>query len=227
MAAEVILVHGAFHGSWCWERVVPLVREAGINVSAVELPFTSFAEDVEAVRSAVAAATGPVVLCGHSYGGAVISEAGDAINVRRLIYLCAFALAEGRSTMDPAEEVLPSTDGAQAIQLLEDGKIAFDTTKARATFYGDCTDAEVADACGRLRPMATDCMSGRVTRAAWRDRPSVYAICTNDGAIHPDAQRAMAAQCTESTEWASSHSPFLSRPEVVADFLCEVARRSA
>jgi pimeloyl-ACP methyl ester carboxylesterase len=226
-SAEVILVHGAFHGSWCWDDVILLVRAAGIKATAIDLPFTTFLDDVESVRSAIDTATGPVVLCGHSYGGAVITEAGNFSKVQQLVYLCAFAVAEGRSTMDPAEEALPLTGGADGMQLLQDGTIAFDVTRARATFYGDCSDRDVADACSRLRPMAVESLAGRVTRAAWRDHPSLYAVCLDDGAVHPDAQRTMAAQCGETIEWASSHSPFLSMPTVVADLLCDLANRRA
>ncbi len=223
--AEVILVHGAFHGSWCWERVVPLVRNAGVPVSTVDLPFTGFPDDVDAVRTAIASATGPVILCGHSYGGAVITEAGNSRTVDRLVYLCAFAVPEGHSTIDPSDETLPATAAADGMRILGDGTIGFDVDQARATFYGDCSDQDVANACSRLRPMAVESMAGQVTRAAWRDHPSLYAVCLADGAIHPDAQRALAAQCTEMVEWESSHSPFYSMPTVVADLLCDLANR--
>ncbi len=174
-------------------------------------------------ESAIEAAHGPVVLCGHSYGGAVITEAGSTHKVCQLVYLSAFAIAEGYSALAPAEEDLPRTSVADSMVFNEDGTVSFDTSNARPLFYGDCSDQVVDYARRRLRPMAMDCLTGQVTSAAWRDHSSLYAICLQDGAFHLDAQQALAANCDEVVEWESGHSPFFSRPEVVANLLCELA----
>jgi pimeloyl-ACP methyl ester carboxylesterase len=184
-AGTVVLVHGAFHGRWCWDRVVSLLGAAGVRTVAVELPFTSFKDDVNCVRTAIAQVGTPVVLCGHSYGGAVITEAGNEQLVGQLAYLCAFAVAEGYSTARPADEPLPRTGLPVGLRVADDGVATFNVSLARDTFYGDCEPADVELACARLRPMAADGLTAPVTRAAWRNVPSLYAVCTNDMAIHP------------------------------------------
>ena len=125
------MVHGAFHGKWCWDHVLPLLRHAGVTATALDLPFTSFQDDVACVGAAIKAAHGPVVLCGHSYGGAVITEAGSAHKVRQLVYLSAFAIAEGLlGTRLPLEEDLPRTSVADSMVFHEDGTVSFDRAAA-------------------------------------------------------------------------------------------------
>ena len=223
---QVVLVHGAWHGAWCWDKVVAGLEAAGVPVDAIDLPLTSFADDVEATRGAVDAAGGPVVLCGHSYGGAVITEAGDHPSVAHLVYVCAFALDEGESTAAAATgEELPSTDLGDAFRFSEDGvMVHLDPEGARTAFYLDCDRAEADAAIARLRPMPFSCFTTPVGTAAWHDRPSTYAVCTDDKAVHPALQRVLAARCTTSVDWPTSHSPFVSRPELVVDLLAGLAR---
>jgi pimeloyl-ACP methyl ester carboxylesterase len=223
--ATVVLVHGAWHGAWCWDKVVAGLGAKGVKVDAVELPLTSFADDVHATSAAVAAAGGPVVLCGHSYGGAVITEAGDHPAVRRLVYLCAFALDPGEDlTTAAAGEQLASSDIADAFRFSEDATMVhLEPDGARTAFYLDCDPAEADAALARLRPMAFACFTTPVTKSPRRDRESTYVVCTEDRAIHPELQHALAARCTTSVEWPTSHSPFVSRPELVVDLLAELA----
>jgi pimeloyl-ACP methyl ester carboxylesterase len=215
----------AGHAVAGWDRVTSLLGAAGVRTVAVELPFTSFKDDVNCVRTAIAQVGTPVVLCGHSYGGAVITEAGNEPMVGQLVYLCAFAVAEGYSTAHPADQPLPRTGLPVGLHVAEDGIATFDVSLARDTFYGDCEPADVELARTRLRPMAADGLTAPVTRAAWRNVPSLYAVCTNDMAIHPSGQRMLAAHCSEVVEWPSSHSPFLSQPTVVADLLVTLTTR--
>ena len=222
-AATVVLVHGAWHGGWCWDKVVPLLTDAGVGSVAVELPFTDLAADVGATTAAIDAVDGPVVLVGHSYGGIVISEAGNHPSVRHLVYVCAFAADAGRSAASAVDEQTTPTELGKGF-VIDDGLVTLDRAIARACFYGDCDPAEADAALDRLRPIAFACFTDTVTTAAWRTKPSTYALCTEDRAVHPDLQRALAAGCTTVVEWPTSHSPFLSQPALVADLLVNVAR---
>ena len=196
-APTVVLVHGAWHGAWCWDKVVAGLDAAGVPVAAVDLPLTSFDDDMSATRAAIDEVGGPVVLCGHSYGGAVITQAGDHPSVGHLVYVCAFALDEGESTASAATgDELPNSDLADAFRFSEDGEMVdLDPEGARTAFYLDCDRAEADAALARLRPMPFSCFTTPVTKAAWRDRPSTYAVCTEDRAVHRELQRVLAARC--------------------------------
>jgi pimeloyl-ACP methyl ester carboxylesterase len=219
----VILVHGAFHGSWCWEKVTPLLDQALVQSLAVDLPLSSFFNDVKCVQDAIEKSPGPVVLCGHSYGGAVITEAGNATKVAKLIYISAMAVEEGFSTSHPLDEQFPPAAALEGVRPSPDGTAVYDPSFAPEIFFGDCDPADVAAACQRLRPMALECMIGQITTAAWRNRPSLYIACSEDRAIHPEIQRRLATHCSELIELDSSHSPFYSQPSVVAALLARFA----
>ncbi len=148
----VVLVHGAWHGAWCWEKVVPLLDDAGVSAVAVELPLTSFADDVRAVTSALDAAGDGAVLCGHSYGGAVITQAGNHPATTHLVYLAAFACDEGESPAATAPDTpMPSTDLADALRI-DDGWATLAPDRVIAGFYHDCDPADADAALARLRP---------------------------------------------------------------------------
>ena len=218
-APTVVLVHGAWHGAWCWDKVVALLDTAGVASRAVELPLTSLAADVAATTAAIDAAGGPVVLGGHSYGGVVITEAGNHPAVRHLGYVCAFAVDAGRSAASAIDEDTAQTDLANGLIIGDDGYVTLDRDIARECFYADCDPADAEAALDRLRPIAFGCIREPVTTAAWRTKPSTYALCTQDRAIHPELQRVLAKSCTNVVEWPTSHSPFLSQPALVADLL--------
>jgi pimeloyl-ACP methyl ester carboxylesterase len=223
---SIVLVHGAWHGAWCWDKVAGPLEDKGVKLHAVELPLTSLADDVAATRAAIDAAAGPVVLCGHSYGGVVVTEAGNHPSVTRLVYLCALVVEEGGSAADaaPGHDVA-STDLGDALRFSEDGSTVWvDPEGARRAFYQDCTPADADAAVARLRTMSMACLGTPVEHAAWRDRPSTYALCSEDAAIHPELQRVLAARCTDSVEWPTGHSPFVSQPELVVDLLAGLAR---
>jgi pimeloyl-ACP methyl ester carboxylesterase len=222
----VVLVHGAWHGAWCWEKVTPRLDAAGVTWVAVELPFTSFEDDVAATRAAIDGAGGPIVLCGHSYGGAVITEAGGHSNVQRLVYLAAFACDEGESPANTAPDTdIPPTELEHAFVVTDDGtELSINDDAAAALFFHDCTPDDVASALQQLRAIQLACLMTPVVTPAWRDKPATYAVCTEDQAVHPELQRVMAKRCTESLEWPTSHSPFLSRPDLVGELLVDLAR---
>jgi pimeloyl-ACP methyl ester carboxylesterase len=222
--ATVVMIHGAWHGSWCWGKVVAPLEAANVPTVAVDLPLTSLADDVAVTRAALDEVAGPVVLCGHSYGGVVVTEAGVHPRVRHLVYVCAFAIAEGRSAAAAVDDEVPGTGLEEALRFDDDGRVSMDREGARRAFYLDCAPEEADAALDLLRPTALSCLGGTTTVAAWRTRPSTYAVCTEDRAVHPELQRLLARNCTTTVTWPASHSPFVSRPELVADLLVDLAR---
>jgi pimeloyl-ACP methyl ester carboxylesterase len=211
---SVLLVHGAWHGAWCWE---PLIDALGGDAAALDLPSdhvagAGFTDDVNAVRDVLDDMT-DVVLVGHSYGGAVISEAGAHDNVAHLVYLCAFTLDVGESLLANAA---PRVETALNAGLRPDGDLITVTPEAAGVaFYGDVADAPV----DRLVPHNMRAFTTELAAAAWRDKPSTYVLCTQDQAIHPDRQRFYASRCSSVVELEASHSPMLSVPDRVAEII--------
>lgn len=241
--ATVVLVHGAWHGAWCFDRVVPLLRDAGIETVVVDLPghgddpgpLGEYADDVARVVSTLDAVDGDVVLLGHSYGGSVITQAGAHPSVRRLVYLCAFALADGESCVtaaagEPGVEKI-SHDGRPNLGHVmvhhDDGTTTLTRDGARACLYADVDDATFEWAYARLgaQPMST--LVATPAAIATRSVPSTYVVCSEDQGVHPDLQRLLARRCTDQVEWPVGHSPFANRPELVSELLVDLARRPA
>ena len=228
--ATVVLVHGAWHGSWCWDDVVTGLRSRGTVAVAVDLPSRSgagsLAADAAFVRAVIQGIDGPVVLCGHSYGGGVITEAAAGLaSVDHLVYLCALMLDAGESAMQSVDVEVPpgSTDLEQAIMVGDDGTIRVDPATAVSAFYADVTPALAAAATDHLTPQPAASLAEGPSAVAWRDIPSTYVVCTDDRAIPVVVQRALAARATTTVEWPTSHSPFLSRPELVVDLLADLS----
>ncbi len=223
--ATVVLVHGAWHGGWCWEKVIPLLTDAGVEAAAVDLPLTSFHDDVAATRALLDSAAAPVVLCGHSYGGAVVTEAGNHSAVEHLVYITAFACDEGESPANTAPDTpMPSTDLGDALDIVDD-RATLRRDGAIKGLYHDCDPDDVERALAQLRPIHLSCITTPLGPPAWKVKPSTYAVCADDQGVHPDLQRLMAARCTHSVEWPTAHSPFLNRPDLVAGLLTELATR--
>ncbi len=224
----VVLVHGAWHGAWCWESVTERLAAAGVPYVAVDNPSVSrggatLADDAANVTRALDAIDGPVVLVGHSYGGAIVTEAGAHDAVDHIVYVTAFALDVGESVMQNALEggVAGPLDGA----LQFDGDVVtLDLDGAVAAFYHDCTDDVARSAASRLRSQSIGALGGTVRTAAWRDKASTYVVCTDDRAVSPALQRSAAARVNDVVEIDASHSPFLSRPAAIADLLCQLAQ---
>jgi pimeloyl-ACP methyl ester carboxylesterase len=210
---DVVLVHGAWHGAWCWRDVVEALERLGVTSSAVELPLTGLRADADAAREVIEKAGTGTVVVGHSYGGAVITEAASGLDgVSRLVYLAAFMLDNDEDEI----AVMSAHDSAVLTSLVErDGGIAVDPAKAHGLFYADSDDATVAEILPLLRPMHAD--AARAQRPpAWKAIPSTYVVCTADGALPPAAQREMAARADTVIEWPTDHSPFLTRPGEIA-----------
>jgi pimeloyl-ACP methyl ester carboxylesterase len=221
----VVLVHGAFHGAWCWEPVRSLLDAQGIPNLAPDLPLTGLEADAGTVRAVLDAVDGPMVLCGHSYGGMVISRAASGRDdVDRLVYLCAVQVAddaEMAATMRPTSLMEHLVHG-------DDGSLSVDPEHAAADFYHDCDPDLAVASVARLRPMPSGVDTAALADAdapppAWTQMPSTYVVCTDDRAVHPDTQREMAEHADDRVVWDTSHSPMLSRPDLVADLLAALA----
>jgi pimeloyl-ACP methyl ester carboxylesterase len=231
-AATLVLVHGAWHGSWCWERLLPHLKEAGIAVRSVDLPSVlrgarpnsagdskrsdrpiGLRDDADAVRAVIESLEGPIVLCGHSYGGMVISLAASRDRVTRLIYLCAFM-------PEPGQSLVAIGGNASWVRMLDDGMTLPDLSQAGEVFYNDCDAATREWAISRLAPQSSSAFVEPVALPAWREVPSTYLVCARDGAVPPDLQRTVfAPRAARTIELDTGHSPFLSQPAALAQAL--------
>jgi pimeloyl-ACP methyl ester carboxylesterase len=216
----IVLVHGAFHGPCCFDPLVEELKHRGIECVAPELPLTSLADDVAAVRAVLDRADGPVTLLGHSYGGAVVTEAGNHPAVRQLILLAALAPDAGEPASGGPVQIGEAF--LTALRPSADGRLEVDPDMAAAAFYPDVSPEVAADAVAKLRPGATGLRHERITAAAWRTTPCTYVVCADDPIVLPAAQRALAARCGATVrELPGDHSPFLARPAELADLLVE------
>jgi pimeloyl-ACP methyl ester carboxylesterase len=227
--SPVVLVHGAWHGPWCWDRVTPLLHARGIETIPVDLPTmnedardTSTRDDAAALRAALDALDKQAVIVGHSYGGVVITHGAAAHPmVKRLVYLAAY-MPDANQCLNDLIALVPNVDLMRALVRSGDGRLTVDSSAVAPFFYNDCDEATVAWAAERLRPMLFS--SGEVApAAAWRSAPSTYVVCARDRAILPELQRRMAQQADEVIQWDTSHSPFASQPALVADLLERLA----
>jgi pimeloyl-ACP methyl ester carboxylesterase len=220
----IVLVHGGFVDGSGWEGVYRILKRDGYRVSIVQNPTTSLADDVAATKRVVAEQKGPVILVGHSYGGAVITEAGNDPSVEGLVYVTAFAPDRGESVASlikdpppgaPVPPILPPTDGF----------LALDKAKFAASFAAD-VPAEKADFMANSQvPWGLAALNGAVTEAAWATKPSWYLVATDDRMIPPPAQRAMSKRAGSSVvEAKGSHAIYVSQPEVVAEIIKTAAK---
>lgn len=231
MNRRVVLIHGAWHGAWCWEPVLRLLVDSGIEVVAIDLPghgddvdaLGDLAKDAARVHRELDRSEGGVILVGHSYGGAVITQAGAHPAVEQLVFLAAFPLKEGEtcatSAADEPDIGRISHTGRPNLGSGfvdgPDGTISLDPRVAAQCLYNDCDEDTTAWALNRLGPQALVTLQQAPTEISWRTKASTYVVCTHDMAVHPDLQRVLARRCGTVVEWATDHSPFLSRPDLV------------
>ena len=220
---NVVLVHGGFVDGSGWEGVYRILRRAGHDVTVVQNPTTSLADDVAATRSAIDRLGERVVLVGHSYGGVVVTEAGNDLNVGALVYIAAFAPDAGESVSSLIADPPP---GAPVPPILppENGFLFLDKAKFAASFAAD-VDPDLAQFMADAQvPWGVEALAGEVTKPAWSIKPSWYLVATDDHMIPPDAQRAMAARAGAITsETHGSHAVYVSRPEAVAEIILAAA----
>jgi len=227
--ATAVFVHGGWHDGWSWHLVRELLDARGVPSVALDLPMTTLDRDAATLSDALAGVEGDAIVIAHSWGGSVATlGASGAPNVRHLIYIAAVLTEAGRPSLSPPPAV--PVKGRETLRpkvIIEtDTTTTIDRAVSLAAFYHDVEPSLARQAASRLRPFQKTGYAVIETNAvaAWRLIPTTYVVCAEDRMIHPDTQREMAAAAgAEVLEWRSSHSPFLSHPDLVADL---VARRA-
>ena len=223
-ARRVVLVHGGFVDGSGWQGVYNILRRDGYDVAIVQNPTISLEGDVAATKRVLSAQPGPAILAGHSYGGAVITEAGNHPTVAGLVYIAAFAPDRGESVAalikdpPPGAPVPPIVPG-------EEGFLLLDKSKFAASFAADVNPDLAAFMADAQVPWGVGALTGAVGDPAWRHKPSWYLVAADDRMIPPPAQRAMAARAGATVvEAPGSHSVYVSQARVVADLIAQAAR---
>lgn len=221
---DIVLVHGGFVDGSGWQSVYKLLRADGFRVNVVQNPTTSLAADVAATKLVLGELYRPVILVGHSYGGAVITEAGNDSKVVALVYIAAFAPDDGESVARLLEAA-PAGSPRPPILPPRDGFVLLDRMHFASAFAADVDAATAAFMADSQVPWGVAALSDTVRSAAWKTRPSWYLVTTEDKMIAPAEQRVMAKRIRAATsEVAASHSVYVSRPDVVADMIRSAAR---
>src|SRR5262249_22753209 len=218
-AASIVLVHGAFADGSGWESVYKILKKDGYDVAIVQNPTTSLADDVAVTKRTVGAQDRPVILVGHSYGGAVITEAGNDPNVAGLVYIAAFAPDKGESVSTLIKDPAP---GAPVPPILppRDGFLSLDKSKFPASFAADLDADKAAFMADSQVPWGVEALSGEISQPAWKKKPSWYMVATDDKMIPPPAQRQMSKRAGSTVvEVQGSHAVYVSQPKAVAELI--------
>jgi pimeloyl-ACP methyl ester carboxylesterase len=223
---NIVFVHGAFADGSSWSKVIPILQAKGYNVTAVQNPLTSFADDVAATNRALALQDGPVILVGHSWGGAVITEAGVDPKVAGLVYVAAFGPDStevvgdiGKSYPPPPSFEAPIVDKSGFMTLSADAFVKH--------FSWDLPAAESQVLAATQGPIAASAFGTKVTNVAWKTKPSWFIVAAKDQAIAPDEERFFAKRMkATTTELATSHVPMLSKPNEVAAVIVDAATKA-
>ena len=220
---SIVLVHGGFVDGSGWEGVYRILKEDGYDVGIVQNPTISLADDVATTRRVVAAQRSQVILVGHSYGGVVITQAGNDPKVAGLVYIAAFAPDRGESVSALIKDPPP---GASVPPILppQDGYLFLDRTKFAASFAADVPRAKAEFMADSQVPWGVDALTGAVTEAAWRNKPSWYLIATDDKMIPPAAQELMSKRAGSTVaQVRGSHAVYVSQPQAVAALIEKAA----
>jgi pimeloyl-ACP methyl ester carboxylesterase len=221
---NVVLVHGGFVDGAGWEPVYKILKKKGFNVSVVQNPTITLADDVAFTKRVLATLNGPAILVGHSYGGAVITEAGNDPKVAGLVYITAFALDNGESVSALIKDPPP---GAPVPPILPpvDGFLLLDRARFAASFAGDVEPEKAAFMADSQVPWGLEALGGTIGRAAWKTKPSWYLVVTDDKMIPPAAQRFMSKRAgCKVDEVPGSHAIYVSRPDAVAALIEKAAK---
>ena len=222
----MVLVHGAWHGPWCWQFLTPYLQEQALAVQLLELPSVGstvpagLAQDAEHLSTVLSRIAGPVVLCGHSYGGMVIAAADTGrADVRQLVYLCAYLAQQGESVQSSLLKAGERRPG-HWIRRLPDGRTRVDAERAAALFYNDCPQPTRSWAAAQLRPQWGQALSDPAGPPQWRRHASTYVVCSEDRVLAPRIQREIySTRAQRVVTLSSGHSPFLSQSQQLAQVL--------
>jgi pimeloyl-ACP methyl ester carboxylesterase len=218
---NIVLVHGAFADGSGWAAVAKILEKDGYKVSVAQPPETSYADDQKYTKAAIDAMGGPVVLVGHSYGGSIITEAGNDPNVKALVYIAAFALDEGESCAS-IEQAVPQA--SKAFKPDSDGNWWIDESHFAADFAADIPPAESHFMAIAQVPISTDSFTHKIVSPAWKTKPSWYMVASEDRSINPIQERMMAKRANATTvEVKSSHVAYMSHPKEAARLIEEAA----
>ena len=221
---NIVLVHGGFVDGSGWEGVYRVLKQDGYDVSIVQNPTISLDGDVAATKRVLAGQDGPAILVGHSYGGAVITQAGNDSKVAGLVYITAFAPDKGESVASLIKNPPP---GAPVPPILppQDGYLLLDKAKFPASFAGDVEPEKAAFMADSQVPWGVEALSGSISEPAWKSKPSWYLIATDDKMIPPDAQRSMSKRAGSTVvEAKGSHAIYVSQPRAVAALIEQAAK---
>jgi len=220
---NIVLVHGGFVDGAGWEGVYRVLKQDGYNVSVVQNPTISLDDDVAVTKRILAMQDGPAILVGHSYGGAVITEAGNDPKVAALVYIAAFAPDKGESV----STLIKDPPGAPVPPILSplDGYLLLDKAKFRASFAGDVDPEKASFMADSQVPWGVEALNGKISEPAWKSKPSWYLVTTDDKMIPPDAQRSMSKRAGSTVvEVKGSHAVYVSQPKPVAALIVQAAK---
>jgi pimeloyl-ACP methyl ester carboxylesterase len=221
---NIVLVHGAFADGSGWEGVYKILTKKGYHVSVVGNPNTGLPDDVAATKRVLAMQDGPVILVGHSYGGAIITDAGNASNVAGLVYVAAFA-PDANETLISLFKSGPPTPNSGIILEPKDGFVWYDVAKFHSGFCADLPKDKADFMAASQVPVAASSFTATIANPAWKSKPSWYVVSTQDQTIPPDGERFMAKRMgAHVTEIKASHVGFISQPQAVADVIETAAK---
>ncbi|PZF71899.1 alpha/beta hydrolase [Taibaiella soli] len=222
---NIVLVHGAFADGSSWANIIPMLQSKGYNVIAVQNPLTSLEDDVAATKRAIALMDGPVLLVGHSYGGMVITEAGNDPKVAGLLYVCALVPNDGQSVID-VTQAFPPAPGSSEFKPDASGFLSLSFKGIDQYFAQDLPEETRKTIYATQTPWAAKATTTKVTKASWKDKSSWFIIGLDDQMVPVDLAKAEAKMINAKTlELKSSHIPMVSQPKKVADFIIGAAQQ--
>ena len=224
---NIVLVHGAWADGSGWEGVYRSLRKKGFSVSVVQHPTISLSDDVRAIKRVLATQNGPVILVGHSYGGAVITEAGNDPKVVALVYIAAWIPDKGESVESLIKDRIPPNAPAPPILPPQDGFLMLDKAKFPTSFAADVDPEQAAFMADSHVPWGLEAVSATNSEPAWKTKPSWALVATEDRMIPPSAQRSMASRAGATVvEVAGSHAVYVAQPEAVAKLIVQAAKEA-